>query len=201
MSENTFKPQCRRQNIVIQEFENEILLYELKTNRAFCLNETSALVWRACDGTKNVAQISDEISAFLKIPVGEDLVWLALEQLKKDDLIECDFQSPFKDVSRRELIRRAGLASMVALPVISSLVAPVAAYAQSNCFGDNNSARSGINCTCNSASDCQSNCCGTSATGNVCVTSRLKATGSSCRAGCECASNSCPTGASPRVCA
>lgn len=29
----------------MQELENEVLIYDLKADNAFCLNETSALVW------------------------------------------------------------------------------------------------------------------------------------------------------------
>ena len=55
-------------------------------------------------------------------------------KLKKNKIIEDDqsFVSPFAGMSRREAIRKVGLASMIALPVISSLVASTAAMAQSS---------------------------------------------------------------------
>lgn len=37
----TNHPISRKANIVLQEFENEILIYDLSINKAFCLNRTS----------------------------------------------------------------------------------------------------------------------------------------------------------------
>ena len=203
MSKNQVRPTSRKKEIVVQEYNNEILIYDLSLHKAFSLNETSALVWQACDGNHTVSEISQQISRQLKSSVSEDFVWLALDQLKKDNLLEENSvqSTPFDGLSRREVIRKVGFASLVTLPVIASLIAPTAAMAQSaGCFGDNNALQSALGCACNSGSDCQTNCCGTTAGGNQCVTPGLEPTGSSCRQGCECESGSCPI-ASPRVCA
>jgi hypothetical protein len=37
-------PKNRKNDIVIQELKDEILIYDLTTNKAYCLNETSAAV-------------------------------------------------------------------------------------------------------------------------------------------------------------
>ena len=50
-------PKGRHNDLVVQDSENEVLIYDLKLNKAYCLNETSALIWRLCDGTKSVAEI------------------------------------------------------------------------------------------------------------------------------------------------
>ena len=128
-------PQSRKANIVVQELENEVLIYDLTINKAFCLNQTSALVYELADGTKTVSEISNLMSKKLKTLVSEDLVWLALDGLKKDNLLENADKVPnhFAGLSRREIIKRVGLASMAMLPIISSVVAPNAAMAQSGC--------------------------------------------------------------------
>jgi hypothetical protein len=97
------------------------------------LNETSALVWNACDGSRSVAEISAAIGRKINKPFGEDLVWLAIDQFKKDNLLDNAAQiiPDFNGLSRREAIKKAGLASMIALPLILSLIAPTAASAQS----------------------------------------------------------------------
>jgi hypothetical protein len=120
------RPTSRREDIVVQELFGEVLIYDLKADKAFCLNKTSAMVWQHCDGTKFIGEKTDA-------SVSEELIWLALDQLKKENLLsdETEIVSNFKAMSRREAIRKAGLASMIALPVISSLVAPTAAAAQS----------------------------------------------------------------------
>jgi hypothetical protein len=128
-------PMSRKEDIVIQELNNEILIYDLKINKAYCLNETSALVYQLCNGKNSVSDISRTIGKKLKSPVTEDFVWLAIDQLKKENLLDNSQQieTKFEGVSRREVIRRVGFASIVALPVISSIVAPTAAMAQSTC--------------------------------------------------------------------
>lgn len=127
------KPVSRKSNIVVQDLENEVLIYDLTINKAFCLNETSGLVFALCDGTRTVAEISDEMSKRLKTLVSEDLVYLALNELRKNNLLENseDLTDHFAGMSRREVVKKVGLASMVALPIIASLVAPSPVMAQS----------------------------------------------------------------------
>jgi hypothetical protein len=127
------KPAIRRNNLVIQDLKSETLIYDLDANKAFCLNETSALVWQLSDGSKSVSEISREIGKKLNQPANEDLVWLALDQLKKEGLMEenQEVESPFVGMSRREVIRKVGLGTMIALPIVTGLVAPTAAMAQS----------------------------------------------------------------------
>jgi hypothetical protein len=193
MSKNESKPLSRRENIVVQEFGNEILIYDLLINKAFSLNETSALVWQACDGNKTVSEIAMQISRQLKSPVSEDFVWLALEQLEKENLIKNDaeIRAPFEGLSRREVIRKVGLGALVTLPVISSLIAPTAVNAQSGCAASSGKPNG---CTCTSAGQCASNCCGDAGATNECTAQFVDPVGSECRANCECATNCCGFG-------
>ena len=135
--ENNSEPIARKENIVIQQTDSETLIYDLKTNQAFCLNETSALVWKLCDGNRTVSDISDEMSKKMKTLISVDFVWLALSQLNKDGLLanNGEVNNHFSGLSRREVIRKVGFATVVALPVISSLVAPKAMMAQSSGLG------------------------------------------------------------------
>lgn len=141
-----FTPRSRKENLVVQELDGEVLIYDLQTNKAFCLNITSALVWQACDGTKNIAAISKWVSEKLDSANNEDLVWLALDQLKKERLIEngAEINSHFEGLSRRQVIKKIGLGSMIAIPVVSSLVAPVAAATGSGACAGN----LGLACLC-----------------------------------------------------
>lgn len=43
-------PKARNKNIVVQLLNKETLIYDLIDNKAFCLNETSSIVFNACDG-------------------------------------------------------------------------------------------------------------------------------------------------------
>jgi hypothetical protein len=151
-------PISRQQDIVVQELKGEVLIYDLKTNKAFCLNETSALVWQLCDGNNSINQISQALSKKLNSPASENLVWLAIDQLKKENLIENsdELVSVFTGVTRREAIRKVGLGTMIAIPFISSLIAPTAAMAQSGVVG----ACASNSCTCTDTSVNKDAICG-----------------------------------------
>lgn len=137
-----FRPTSRKKNIVVQELSDEVLIYDLGTDKAFCLNETSAVIWQMCDGTKTVSEISRAAGKKLNAPISEDFVWLALELLKKDKLVNDEFKSVFEGMTRREVIRKVGLVSMVALPVVASIIAPSSVHAQSG------------TCLCSAPGDC-----------------------------------------------
>lgn len=144
-------PLSKSNNLVVQELEKEILIYDLNINKAFCLNETSAIVFQLCNGSNSVAGIADLVSKKLKTLVSEDFVWLAIEELKKNNLLENKDQlnNHFKGLSRREIVKRVGLATMIALPIISSVVAPSAAMAQSGAAGVTK-----VFGACNTTADC-----------------------------------------------
>ncbi len=126
-------PVSRKDNLVIQELDGEVLIYDLKENKAFCLNETSALVWQSCDGKNAISDISKFLGDKLNSPASDDLVWFAIDQLKKEKLIEneAELGNHFEGMSRREVIKKIGLGSMIALPIVASMVAPVSVQAAS----------------------------------------------------------------------
>ena len=119
-------PKARITQIIEQETNNELLVYDLQTNKAFTLNETSKNIFKACNG-----EISfDDLKRQYKYT--DDIIYLALDELKKNNLMEDDdYSSPFSGMNRREVIRKVGLSTMIALPVILSLTAPSAAAAAS----------------------------------------------------------------------
>lgn len=45
---NDFYPIARKTDLVIQEADDEVLIYDLSTNKASCLNKTAAFVWQNC---------------------------------------------------------------------------------------------------------------------------------------------------------
>lgn len=120
-------PKARNENIIMQDAGDEILIYDTITDKAYCLNETSAKVFNACDGK----QTFDELKS--QYQFNDDLVYLALDELKAKDLLDsaANYETPFAGMTRREVIRKVGFATMIALPVVSSLIAPSAAQAAS----------------------------------------------------------------------
>jgi Coenzyme PQQ synthesis protein D (PqqD) len=131
----TSRPLSRRDQLVVQEHDGEVLIYDLRSNKAFCLNATAALVWQACNGKLEISEIAERISKQLNETASEELVWLALDRLEKEDLIEAEeIPSRFSGLNRREVIKKIGAGSMLALPVIASLIAPTPAHAASSCM-------------------------------------------------------------------
>ncbi|HRH45759.1 MAG TPA: hypothetical protein PKY82_29225 [Pyrinomonadaceae bacterium] len=130
-------PKAKIKDLVVQELDKELLIYDLNINKAFCLNETSAIVFQLCNGNNSLVEIADLMSKRLKSLVSEDFVWLAIEELKKDNLLENKDQlnNHFKGLSRREIVKKVGLATIIALPIITSVAAPSAAMAQSGKVG------------------------------------------------------------------
>lgn len=130
---NNQNPVARKSGLVIQEVPEEVLVYDVDTNKAHCLNKTAAMVWRSCDGTRSVPEIAEYVGREAGEKVTNDFVWLAIDQLNANDLLEKRVEADFNGMSRRDVIKRIGLTSMVALPVIASLVAPPTALASGSC--------------------------------------------------------------------
>jgi hypothetical protein len=128
-------PEARRVGLVVQELSGEVLVYDRERNKAHCLNSTAARVWGYCDGKTSVAQIARAIEREINAPVDEDVIWLGVEQLSKTHLLQEGAKLPEhkSGLSRREVMRRIGLAAAVALPVVTSIIAPTAAQA-ANCI-------------------------------------------------------------------
>ena len=150
---NPQNPTARNNGLVIQEMPDEVLVYDLDSNKAHCLNQTSAFVWKSCDGTNSVSDIVREFEANAGGKVSEDFVWLAIDQLKENGLMAAGTESRFAGESRRDVLKKIGLASMVALPVIASLVTPQSALAAGSCACVNNAACAGQT-TCPSQTNC-----------------------------------------------
>lgn len=125
-------PKFRKADVVVQDAGSELLIYDLKTNKAYNLNETSKIVYQSCDGITTFEQLKKNHK------FSDDLIFLAIDDLKKINLLENSENIPthFTGLSRREAVKRVGLASMLAIPVITGLVTPTAAQTSSGrCVG------------------------------------------------------------------
>lgn len=124
-------PKARTENLVINDLPDETLVYDLTSNEAHCLNRTAAFVWKSCDGVNSPADISGMIAKEFGEQVPDDFVWLALDQLNSNGLLADG--AVIGRQNRRDVIKKIGLASMVALPIIASMVAPKSALAATSC--------------------------------------------------------------------
>lgn len=124
-------PQMRAHGLAIDDLPDEVLVYDLERHQAHCLNRSAALVWRCCDGESSPADIARRLTVEVDAPFTEDFVWLALTELEKRQLLEParPLTAPVAVLSRRQLVRRLGFAAAVAVPLITSIVAPQAVEA------------------------------------------------------------------------
>ena len=140
-------PLARKEGLVVKEVSGEVLLYDLDRDKAHCLNQTAALVWKYCDGHTSVARIAKSLEQDLHAPVDEKVVWYALLQLGKDHLLEERLVPPpiIAGMNRRDMIRALGLAAVVAVPVVTSIVAPTPAQA-ATCFPTGSACTDPVQC-------------------------------------------------------
>ena len=126
-----YLPMMRRQGLVIDDVLDEVLVYDLDRDKAHCLNHTAALIWRNCDGKTRPQEMARRLQIELDASCNEDLVWVALRQLATLNLLEEPVSLPrrFAGISRRQMIRNLGVAATVAVPLVTSIVAPTAAQA------------------------------------------------------------------------
>ncbi|MBV9468800.1 MAG: PqqD family protein [Abitibacteriaceae bacterium] len=138
------RPLARQEELVVESLPEEVLVYDLKNNKAHCLSRTAAVVWQHCDGQRSVTELAQVTQQELHTPVEEDVVWFALDQLSQLHLLQERMTLPVTAVSRRELFRRAG--AVAAAAVVTTIVAPKAAQAVS-CVGQNgNCSGAGVQC-------------------------------------------------------
>jgi hypothetical protein len=131
-NKNTQPAKARRDDLVVQEMPDEVLVYDLKSHQAHCLNQTAAFVWKHCDGEKTTSEIAILMEKEWRKPVAEDVVWLALKQLSRAELLE-ERLGPDPGgmrASRRAVLRKLGAAAAMT-PLVISIIAPTASAGSS----------------------------------------------------------------------
>src|SRR5436305_9055964 len=81
-STTTRNPLARADNLVIQDLDDEILVYDQTNARAHCLSGVAAQVWRACDGE----MAAGDLAAGLELD--EAVVQDALIELQSNGLLD-----------------------------------------------------------------------------------------------------------------
>jgi hypothetical protein len=116
------KPTARTAELLVEEFDDELLVYDQRTDRVHCLSPPAWKVWRACDGRTAVEQLGPALG------LDAEIVAHALEELEACGLIE-------GGVTRREATARfARIGAAASAPLVYSIVAPTPALAASAAF-------------------------------------------------------------------
>jgi hypothetical protein len=138
---------ARKEGLLVHALEDEVLVYDLVRHKAHCLNQASATVWKHCDGRNAARDLARIVGRELDIRFDEQMVWLALLQLDKARLLEnriLPASGPAR-ISRRDVIKRAGLAAAISVPLISSIVSPTPAQA-ATCVAKGGNCTSSLQC-------------------------------------------------------
>ncbi len=125
-------PQARTSGLIVKAVDGEVLIYDQERNKAHCLNETAAHVWKYCDGATTLEAACRALSLELELPVDERLVRYALDQFAADHLLETRAEMPafmIPGLNRRQMVRTLGVAAAVAVPLVTSILAPTPAQA------------------------------------------------------------------------
>lgn len=144
---DSFKPEARTGSIVTQEVSGELLVYDLESNKAHCLNSTAGFVWKTCDGTKTAAEIREDFERATGEVLPADILSLAIEQLYSVNLLVAGDDLPVTGISRRKLLKKAGFAAAVALPLVSSLAIPSTVFASASGLPSGSPCTSPIECS------------------------------------------------------
>ena len=134
-------PRARQVGLIMEDLQGEVLVYDCERDKAHCLNQTAALVWKYCDGRTTVTSIARQLECDLKLNrVDEKIVWYALDQLSKDHLLEQSSVPPamLGGLTRRQMVRTLGVAAVIAVPLVTSIVVPTA-QANTSCVSSGGS--------------------------------------------------------------
>ena len=132
----TRSPLRRSEDLIVEPFGDELLVYDRVSKRAHCLTATAARVWQACDGRSDLAAMSAQVG----LPV--ELVREAVGELEASELLDQGLElinvgnGNGKAITRRELgVRSAKVGTAVATaPLILSITAPTAMAAVTPSF-------------------------------------------------------------------
>ena len=127
------KPRAKRDGVLSEQIDDELIVYDQQSNRGHCLNRTAGLVWRHADGDRTIADLAAILRADLDPVADEDLVWHALDRLSAAHLLEEPPRRPVDEMraSRRRFIAKVGLVGVATLllPVVTSVASPSSAQA------------------------------------------------------------------------
>jgi Coenzyme PQQ synthesis protein D (PqqD) len=124
-------PLARREELVVQELPDEVLVYDLRQHKAHCLNKSAAFIWEQCDGFTSASELTRLAKEEFQVPIDEGMVWQTLERLSKAHLLSEPVRRPMGEMfrSRRAMLGKLSAAAMLSVPLVTTIVAPMATQA------------------------------------------------------------------------
>src|SRR3954453_19267331 len=71
----------------VEEVHDEVLVYDLARRKAHSLNRQAALLWRLCDGTRDIAELAAALAVATGLEADADVVLHGLRQLDRQGLL------------------------------------------------------------------------------------------------------------------
>src|SRR5260370_28047995 len=129
MKHKQLQPRKRQDKLIVRELPGEVLVYDEARDKAFCLNQGAAAVWKLCDGKSTPRELARSLK------LDDRVVWCALDQLGKEGLLDERLEMPasLAGLSRRQQLKTLGKVAAVAIPLVTAVTAPSAAGA-ATCF-------------------------------------------------------------------
>lgn len=180
------QPACfrtRSERLVVKDAGGEVVVYDLDTDRVHLLNAVASSVWRLAKEDVNFVDLSDRVRSEPGLEdTHHDVVLAAVYELQSAGLLVFSSDDA-KLVSRRTLLKAAGVAALAA-PALTTILAPTPAAAASP--GP---------CTMTGATGCNDPlhpCCetGVACTNNRCCNPEA----ANCTAANQCCSGECAAG-------
>lgn len=130
-----------RTSLIVKELAGEVLVYDETSTKAYCLNKSAATIWGMCDGKTSISEMARKAAIEIDGMIDEVFVAVALTSFRDNGLLENESGDirPIARLTRAELVARVGrvgLAAAVALPLVTSIVAPTAAKAYGRSSGE-----------------------------------------------------------------
>lgn len=130
-----------RADLIVKELAGEVLVYDETSTKAYCLNKSAATIWGMCDGKTSMSEMARRAAVAFDGMVDEAFVAVALASFRDNGLLENESVDirPIARLTRAELVARigrVGLATAIALPLVTSIVAPTAAKAYGRSSGE-----------------------------------------------------------------
>lgn len=120
---------ARSTDVAAKWVVDELVVHDARTDRTHLLDPVTAAVYsRAADGASSEDLVSAVVAAGLVDPaVAEDLLLVALAELERANLLEeGGAEHRPRGMTRRDLLRKGGVAA-IAVPAIITITAPPAA--------------------------------------------------------------------------
>jgi len=122
------KPIARRSEVLEQPVGDELVLYDQRAHRAHRLNPVAGVLWRRSDGSRSIEALAACLHDELGLPADDTgPVIHGLDELARADLLTAAPRLRHRLFDRRAAL----LAAATLVPMVTTIVVPTPAHAQS----------------------------------------------------------------------